>query len=80
MSPEEVAAARTQMKEAYENQMPLLQSQLAYETLMADIEEQRARRATYTMRIAQIFAPEPEPTENPEGEPEQPVNRKLKKD
>lgn len=76
LSPEEIKAYRMQMTEFYKTQIPTLKLQKEYETLLADIEEARAKRMTMTIRMAQMMAgppQEPEGTDDkkPEPSPEQ---------
>lgn len=60
---EEMTAKKAELMDSYKEQSELLEVQLKYETLVADIEEQRLRRLVATMRQAQIMAPAPDPTE-----------------
>lgn len=81
----ELKAYREKMIQYYEEQIPLLKSQKEYETLLADIEEARAKRITMTMRIAQVMAgpaQEEEQTPNPSdpSSEEQRPARQLKKE
>lgn len=62
----ELKAYRESMKKFYDEQMPLLKKQNEYEKILADIEESRARRMSFTLRMAQMLAPLPEAP--PEGE------------
>lgn len=78
---EEMAAKKTELIDSYKEQSEFLEVQLKYETLTADIEEQRLRRLVATMRQAQIMAPAPEPTEGEEGTTDAPPRvRTLKKE
>jgi len=75
-TPEELAEMRVKMVAYYEEEIPLLKQQAEYERLLAEIEESRAKRISFNMRIAQMLAPpappqEPEPDSNSTG-------RKLK--
>jgi len=84
LTPEQMEQRRKDLVVYYEKQNYVLKAQLAYETTMADIEEQRARRMTMIMRQAQIAAPqqkeeEEEPSETPAPPTEEPKERKLKK-
>lgn len=81
----ELKAYREKMIQYYKEQIPLLKSQKEYETLLADIEEARAKRVTMTMRIAQIMAGPPQEKEQTPNPPdpaseEQRPNRQLKKE
>jgi hypothetical protein len=79
---EEMAAKKTELIDSYKEQSEFLEVQLKYETLTADIEEQRLRRLVATMRQAQIMAPAPEESEEQiEGATDAPPRvRTLKKD
>lgn len=79
---EEMTAKKAELIESYKEQSELLEVQLKYETLIAEIEEQRLRRLVATMRQAQIMAPAPEtPEEGEETATDAPPRvRTLKKD
>lgn len=63
---EELQARKAELKAHFEKEIPFLETQLKYETLMADIEEQRARRTYSMVKMAQMMAgPSEEPTEEP---------------
>jgi hypothetical protein len=70
----ELKAYREKMIQYYKEQIPLLKSQKEYETLLADIEEARAKRVTMTMRIAQIMAGPPQPKEEERPNPPDPAS------
>jgi hypothetical protein len=79
----ELKAYRESMKKFYDEQMPLLKKQNEYEKILADIDESRARRMSFTIRMAQMLAPPPDAP--PEGEmppnmDEPKTERKLKKE
>jgi len=57
-TPEEIKAYRENMKKYYEDELPLLKKRKEYETLLADIAEQKARAASMYARLAQIMHPE----------------------
>lgn len=83
MTEQEVREWREKMTGYYNDQLPLLEVQKKYETLLADIEEARARRMTMSIRLAQMMSgpdekKEPTPAAPPEQPKEQPVERKLK--
>jgi hypothetical protein len=63
---EELQARKAELKAHFEREIPFLETQLKYETLMADIEEQRARRTYSMVKMAQMMAP---PSEEPVEEP-----------
>lgn len=65
---EELKARKAELKAHFEQEISFLETQLKYETLMADIEEQRARRTYSMVKIAQMVAP---PSEEA---PEEPLN------
>lgn len=74
LSPEEYAKMRKNMIDYYKEQLAFLKPQKEYETLLADIEEARARRMAMGIRMAQMASgPEKEPDQN-----DQPTSRKLK--
>ena len=80
MSSEEIKAYRKAMIDYYKEQLPLVKLQSEYETLLADIEEARARRVTMTMRIAQMMAPpEEEQQESQESLPSEPTPAPVEK-
>jgi hypothetical protein len=76
-SPEEMAARQTEIQAYYESQIPFLEVQKQYETLITELQELEARRAMATMRLAQIMAPIQESEAKAEGKPEE---RKLRKE
>jgi hypothetical protein len=59
---EELQARKAELKAHFEKEIPFLETQLKYETLMADIEEQRARRTYSMVKMAQMMAPSSEET------------------
>lgn len=59
---EELQARKAELKTHFEKEIPFLETQLKYETLMADIEEQRARRTYSMVKMAQMIAPPSEET------------------
>lgn len=62
-TPEQIKAYRENMKKFYEDQIPYLKKVKEYETLLADIEEQRAKRTDMMLRIAHMTTPQAtEPT------------------
>lgn len=79
-TPEEIAEMRERMQAYYDNQIPFLQKQKDYETLLAEIEMARARRIEMTIRIAQMtMGPQEEQDDEQQAEePKKP--RTLKKD
>ena len=88
LTPEQLKKRRDDLVNYYKNQTLVLEAQLKYENVMADIEEARVKRMTMIMRQAQMAAPEQEeeeeeplnetPTPTPEPEPAQTKERKLK--
>ncbi|NDC94541.1 hypothetical protein EB118_07120 [bacterium] len=69
VSPEEMAAKQAEIKAYYESQIPFLEIQKQYETLITELQELEARRAMATMRVAQIMAPmQDQPKEEPKQE------------
>lgn len=66
MSPEEYAKARDAAMKHLKTELPHLKVELQYETLLADIEEAKARRIGMVIQQARMMAPPPEAP--PEGE------------
>lgn len=89
MTPAQMVEFRKKAKAYYNDQSVVLKAQLEYESLLADIEEARAKRMTMTIRMAQMMAgppkdkeqgpvpPPPSPVNPEENSEERPV-RKLK--
>lgn len=87
LTPEQLKKRRDDLINYYKNQTLVLEAQFKYESVMADIEEQRVKRMTMIMRQAQMAAPQQEEEEEeeplnetptPEPEATQPKERKLK--
>lgn len=85
LSPEEMAQFRKKAAAYYKDQTLVLEAQFKYETLLAEIEEARAKRMTMTLRMAQMMAGPPKESEvDPSGNEPSPENteerpaRKLK--
>lgn len=88
LTPEQLKKRRDDLVNYYKNQTLVLEAQLKYENVMADIEEARVKRMTMIMRQAQMAAPPQEeeeedddsltPDSTPEPEATQPKERKLK--
>ncbi len=72
LTPEEVKERKEKLVQYYTEQVEFLTVQLKYETLVTDIEEQRAKRLQFQVMVANMLAEEPE-----EEEAEQP--RTLKR-
>ena len=72
---EEIKKRQEELQSYYKDQIPYLQVQKEYETLIADLEDIELRRLVIRMRASQIMAPGPE-----ESEEEAPKTRSLKKD
>ena len=64
LSPEEIAQRKQELSNFYKDNVKHLKIQLEYETLLTDIEEQRAKRMQATMFLAQSFNKDTQ--ENPE--------------
>jgi hypothetical protein len=64
LSPEEIAQRKQELSNFYKDNIKHLKIQLEYETLLTDIEEQRAKRMQATMFLAQAFNKDTK--ENPE--------------
>lgn len=66
LTPEQIKEYRKLRLAYYNEEMPMLKQQLAYETIVASIEEQRLKRMSYIMKMAQMSAPpEERKTEDP---------------
>jgi hypothetical protein len=76
LSKEQLAERQKEIHEYYTAQLPFLQTQKEYETLITELEELELRRMMARMRMAQIMAPAPDEPET-EGEPTK--SRSLKK-
>jgi hypothetical protein len=80
---EEIQEMRERMEAYYIAQIPFLEKQLKYETLLADIEIARARRVEMTIRIAQMtMGPQEEESDKAGSDydiDESPKKRSLKK-
>lgn len=72
LTPEEVKERKEKLVQYYTEQVQFLTVQLEYETLVTQIEEQRAKRLQFQVMVANMLADEPE-----EEEAEQP--RTLKR-
>jgi hypothetical protein len=57
LTPEQIKEYRKMRLAYYNEEMPMLKQQLAYETIVANIEEQRLKRMSYIMKMAQMSAP-----------------------
>jgi hypothetical protein len=63
LTPEEVKERKEKLAQYYTEQVEFLTVQLQYETLVTDIEEQRAKRLQYQVMVANMLAEEPEEEE-----------------
>lgn len=68
LSDKQLQEIRTRMIKYYKEQITVLEPQAKYETLLADIEEARARRMQMSIRLAQMMAGPKEPEKKPETE------------
>jgi len=68
MSKEEMAERKATLTKFYKEQIEFLKVQLAYETLVADVEDQRARALFAQVKVSQILAgpPKEEPSNTEE--------------
>lgn len=66
LTPEEVKERKEKLVQYYAEQVEFLTVQLEYETLVTQIEEQRAKRLQYQVMVANMLADEPEDTEEEE--------------
>lgn len=74
MSAEEIQQRKEKLNEYYVTEIEFLKVRLEYETLVTQIEEQRAKRIQYQVMVANMLAPESE-----EEGGEEPAKRTLKK-
>lgn len=63
MSPQEMAERKTKLTKFYKEQIEFLKVQLAYETLVADVEDQRARAIFAQVKVGQMLATPPQSEE-----------------
>ena len=68
LTPEEVKERKERFTQYYTEQVEFLTVQLQYETLVTDIEEQRAKRLQFQVMVANMLAPDEEPLEELEEE------------
>lgn len=68
LTEEQLLEIRKRMIKYYKDQIGVLEPQAKYETLLADIEEARARRMQMSIRLAQMMAGPKEPEKQPETE------------
>ena len=80
ISAEELADRKAKLTAYYEEQIPFLKKQLEYETLLADLQEQEARRIYSQVKIGQMIASAPQDEEPMEEESMPSKPRSLKKD
>jgi hypothetical protein len=66
LTPEEVKERKEKLTQYYTEQVEFLTVQLRYETLVTDIEEQRAKRLQFQVMVANMLAPDDEPEEEVE--------------
>lgn len=76
LSKEQLIERQKEINEYYADQIPFLQTQKEYETLVTELEELELRRMLARVRMAQIMAP---PSAEPESEDEPTKPRSLKK-
>lgn len=77
LSKEQLTERQKEIHEYYLTQIPFLQTQKEYETLITDLEELELRRMMARVRMAQIMAPPPADEPESDDEPKKP--RSLKK-
>lgn len=75
ISREEYLKRKEDMVQHFEEQIPFLELQKKYQTLLTEIEELRARYVRAQMMIAQAIAPPPEEVEETEDKPVRPLKR-----
>jgi hypothetical protein len=68
MSQEEMAERKAKLTKFYKDQIEFLKIQLEYETLVADVEDQRARAIFAQVKVGQMLAgpPKEEPSNTEE--------------
>ena len=66
LTPEEVNERPEKLTQYYTEHVEFLTVQLKYETLVTDIEEQRAKRLQFQVMVANMLAPDDEPEEEVE--------------
>lgn len=60
LTPEEVKERKDKLVQYYTEQVEFLTVQLEYETLVTNIEEQRAKRLQFQVMVANMLAPDTE--------------------
>ena len=68
MSKEEMAERKAKLTQFYKEQIEFLKIQLEYETLVADVEDQRARAIFAQVKVGQMLATPPKQSEEPNTE------------
>jgi hypothetical protein len=63
LTPEEVKDRKEKLVQYYSEQVEFLTVQLEYETLVTQIEEQRAKRLQFQVMVANMLAPDEEEEE-----------------
>jgi hypothetical protein len=63
LTPEEVKERKEKLVQYYTEQVEFLTVQLEYETLVTQIEEQRAKRLQFQVMVANMLAPDEEEEE-----------------
>ena len=63
LTPEEVKERKEKLTQYYTEQVEFLTVQLQYETLVTDIEEQRAKRLQFQIMVGNMLAPDDEEEE-----------------
>lgn len=63
LTPEEVKERKEKLIQYYTEQVEFLTVQLEYETLVTQIEEQRAKRLQFQVMVANMLAPDEEEEE-----------------
>jgi hypothetical protein len=63
LTPEEVKERKEKLVQYYSEQVEFLTVQLEYETLVTQIEEQRAKRLQFQVMVANMLAPDEEEEE-----------------
>lgn len=68
MTKEEMAERKAKLTEFYKEQIEFLKIQLEYETLVADVEDQRARAIFAQVKVGQMLATPPAAQKEPNTE------------
>jgi len=79
LTKEQLEERQREVFEHHKSQIPFLEAQKVYETLIAELEEIELKRLTIRYRMAQMMAPSPEKSEDGEMPEQLEKPRTLKK-